>query len=51
MSLPRCHGQYSELKCLSIKAKFVYIALLDYAWQQGSCYPGQVRRLTTFNLC
>jgi hypothetical protein len=30
-------------KGLSVKAKLVYIALLDYAWQQGSCYPGQVR--------
>ena len=30
-------------KGLSVKAKIVYIALLDYAWQQGSCYPGQVR--------
>jgi hypothetical protein len=25
---------------LSIKAKLVYIALLDYAWQKGSCFPG-----------
>ena len=30
-------------KGLSVKAKIVYIALLDYAWQQGSCYPGQLR--------
>jgi helix-turn-helix protein len=28
---------------LSVKAKLVYVALLDYAWQQGSCYPGQER--------
>src|SRR6266851_2822978 len=28
-------------KGLSIKAKLVYIALLDYAWQKGSCFPGQ----------
>src|SRR6266851_3582322 len=27
---------------LSIKAKLVYIALLDYAWQKGSCFPGHV---------
>ena len=28
---------------LSIKAKTVYILLLDYAWQQGSCFPGHNR--------
>ena len=28
-------------KGLSIKAKIVYVALLDYAWQSGSCFPGQ----------
>jgi hypothetical protein len=30
-------------KGLSIKAKAVYILLLDYAWQQGSCFPGHAR--------
>ncbi len=25
---------------LSFKAKVVYVALLDYAWQKGSCFPG-----------
>lgn len=30
-------------KGLSVKAKLVYIALLDYAWQSGSCFPGQPR--------
>lgn len=30
-------------KGLSVKAKLVYVALLDYAWQHGSCYPGQDR--------
>ena len=28
---------------LTLKAKAVYIALLDYAWQAGSCFPGQQR--------
>jgi hypothetical protein len=28
---------------LSDKAKIVYALLLDYAWQQGSCFPGQQR--------
>jgi hypothetical protein len=28
---------------LSDKAKIVYALLLDYAWQQGSCFPGQPR--------
>jgi hypothetical protein len=28
---------------LSDKAKLVYTLLLDYAWQQGSCFPGQQR--------
>src|SRR4051812_29011549 len=28
---------------LSDKAKIVYALLLDYAWQQGSCFPGQAR--------
>src|SRR5215213_10666933 len=28
---------------LSPKAKLVYAALLDYAWQAGSCFPGQQR--------
>jgi predicted transcriptional regulator len=31
---------------LSDKAKVVYALLLDYAWQQGSCFPGQ-RRLAS----
>src|SRR5919199_4237426 len=26
---------------LSNTAKLVYALLLDYAWQQGSCFPGQ----------
>jgi predicted transcriptional regulator len=26
---------------LSNTAKLVYALLLDYVWQQGSCYPGQ----------
>jgi len=30
-------------KGLSPKAKLVYAALLDYAWQAGSCFPGQQR--------
>src|SRR5436853_444610 len=30
-----------KAKGLSIKAKTVYILLLDYAWQDGSCFPGQ----------
>lgn len=30
-------------KGLSDKAKVVYALLLDYAWQQGSCFPGQHR--------
>lgn len=28
---------------ISDKAKIVYALLLDYAWQQGSCFPGQQR--------
>src|SRR5690242_16079137 len=32
-----------KAKGLSIKAKAVYILLLDYAWQQGSCFPGHDR--------
>jgi hypothetical protein len=28
---------------LSDKAKIVYALLLDYAWQEGSCFPGQGR--------
>ena len=28
---------------LSNQAKVVYALLLDYAWQQGSCFPGQNR--------
>src|SRR6266542_4273868 len=27
-------------KGLSVKAKLLYVALLDYAWQKGSCFPG-----------
>jgi hypothetical protein len=30
-------------KGLSLKAKVVYVLLLDYAWQQGSCFPGHGR--------
>lgn len=30
-------------KGLSLKAKVIYMALLDYAWQAGSCFPGQQR--------
>ncbi len=30
-------------KGLSPKAKLVYASLLDYAWQAGSCFPGQQR--------
>lgn len=28
---------------LSTGAKLTYVALLSYAWQEGSCYPGQER--------
>src|SRR3954463_10341643 len=28
-------------KDVSPGAKLTYVALLSYAWQQGSCYPGQ----------
>jgi hypothetical protein len=28
-------------KGLSNTAKLVYALLLDYAWQKGSCFPGQ----------
>jgi hypothetical protein len=35
-----------HLKGLSVGAKVVYAALLGYAWQEGSCFPGQ-RRLAT----
>lgn len=33
------------LKCpdLSSNAKIVYAQLLSYAWNNGHCYPGQVR--------
>jgi hypothetical protein len=30
-------------KGLSLKAKAVYVLLLDYAWQSGSCFPGHER--------
>jgi len=30
-------------KGLSDKTKIVYALLLDYAWQEGSCFPGQDR--------
>lgn len=30
-------------KRLSMKAKCVYIQLLNYAWQDGNCFPGQER--------
>ncbi len=28
---------------LSDKAKLVYALLLDYAWREGSCFPGQLK--------
>lgn len=28
---------------LSIAARFTYITLLSFAWQQGSCFPGQTK--------
>lgn len=28
---------------LSLQAKTIYALLLDYAWQKGSCFPGQIR--------
>lgn len=28
---------------LSLQAKMAYALLLDYAWQKGSCFPGQAR--------
>jgi DNA-binding transcriptional regulator YhcF (GntR family) len=28
---------------VSIAARFTYIILLSFAWQQGSCFPGQTR--------
>lgn len=28
---------------LSLQAKTIYALLLDYAWQKGSCFPGQTR--------
>ncbi len=30
-------------KGLSDKAKLVYALLLDYAWREGSCFPGQLK--------
>jgi len=30
-----------KAKGLSVKAKLVYVLLLDYAWRDDSCFPGQ----------
>jgi hypothetical protein len=29
-----------KAKGLTFRAKLLYVALLDYAWQKGSCFPG-----------
>src|SRR4051794_39419836 len=35
-----------KAKGLSDKSKVLYALLLDYAWQDGSCFPGQERLAT-----
>ncbi len=47
---PNLRGGFAQLprailkaRRLSDRAKVVYALLLDYAWQQGSCFPGQKR--------
>lgn len=32
-----------KAKGLSLKAKTLYVLLLDYAWQEDNCFPGQPR--------
>lgn len=46
-SMPR---KVLRAKGLSRNAKCIYALLLDYAWQEGSCFPGQDRLAEDLNI-